>query len=869
MLRKISFFLAFFVLFALTITYSQTLMESQTTVYNLSNGMKIILKEKHASPMTASMIYVNAGSKYETDFNNGVTHFLEHLLFDGTKKRSREDITEGIKQRGGYINAFTRKDLTCYMVLMPKDFIEFGLDVQSDMLFNSIFPDSELAKERKVVIEEIKKDEDNIDSQLEDFFASLAYRGTPYTRTVLGYENIISIISKQEIIDYYHTYYKPNNMLALLIGDFDTEKMIELMEKYFGGVAAKPLPPQKKIEYIPPLESSVSYREADTKNTYLSMSFPAPHFSDPDFFAFVILNEILNSGETSPLYQALTSEEYPLAIDISSDLDMQKEFSALNLYITTDSPDKVELILETTRDVLRSFSWQAVEEDFLQRIIVSQKTNDYYLEERLHFYGMLKAPVLVNAGYDFLESYIDQLEFATPKKIQKVAQRYFSDPKYIATVLTSKKEKKETEEKENKSVYRKEILASGLTLIIKSNPDSRVLGINVLGKNRSASEPEGKTGIADFTNRMLLKGTLSRNAERISSDLATIGAEITLVDNPYIPYDDLYTSPLFTFIKFQTIDEFADEGIEILADIVKNPSFPEDEIEKVRKEMIGLLKRSEGSTYQEARKLYYSELFKDHPYGRSPMGDMESLNSITQKDLIEFHQRFYSAGNIIITVATNLSPEEIVEKIDRKFSDISQVEFIPPEIPKIEPLTSQVLAEKEMQKEQVYIYLGGVLPGNESPDKEALVVMNSILSSRLGLNLREKQGLAYSVGSSINLDKEFGWYIVSMGTQPENYQTALNGIKNQIQEMKNSMPTDEELEKAKNGIWGRMLMYRLSRINQAYWMGVNEFQGLGYDYDEYYIDKIKTVTREDVKRVAQSYLDTENYVLAVVGKKLQ
>jgi zinc protease len=869
MLRKIILFLAFFLLCASSQIYSQTLKESKTTIYNLSNGMKIILKEKHASPMTASIIYVNAGSKYETDFNNGVTHFLEHLLFDGTKKRSREDITEGIKLRGGYINAFTRKDLTCYMVLMPKDFIEFGLDVQSDMLFNSIFPDSELAKERKVVIEEIKKDADNIDSQVEDFFASLAYRGTPYTRTVLGYENIISIISKQEIIDYYHTYYKPNNMLALLIGDFDTEEMIEIMEKYFGGVAAKPLSPQKKIEYIPPLESSVSYKETDTKNTYVSISFPAPHFSDPDFYAFVILNEILNSGETSPLYQALTSEEYPLAIDISSDLDMQKEFSALNLYITTDSPDKVEPILENTRDVLRSFSQQAVEEDFLQRIIVSQKTNNYYLEERLHFYGMLKAPILINAGYDFLESYIDQLEFVTPQKIQKVAQRYFSDPKYIAAVLTPEKEKKEAKAEESKSVYRKEILPSGLTLIIKSNPDSRVLGINVLGKNRSALEPEGKTGIADFTNRMLLKGTLSRNAERISSDLAAIGAEITLVDNPYIPYDDLYTTPLFTFIKFQTIDEFADEGIEILADIVKNPSFPETEIEKIRNEMIGLIKRSEGSTYQQARRLFYSELFKDHPYGKSPIGDMMSLGAITQKDLIEFHQRFYSAGNIIITVVTNLTPEEITEKIDRNFSDISQVEFAPPEIPEIEPLTGQSLKEKEMEKEQVYIYLGGILPGNESPDKEAFVVMNSILSSRLGLNLREKQGLAYSVGSSVNLDKEFGWYIVSMGTRPENYKTALNGIKKQIQDIKNSMPTEAELEKAKNGIWGNMLMYRLSRINQAYWMGVNEFKGLGYDYDEHYIDKIKKVTREDVKRVAQNYLDTENYVLAVVGKKLQ
>ena len=866
MLRYIALLLAFSLLFCSNQTRSETLGESQTTVHNLSNGMKLILKEKHASPMIASMIYVNAGSKYETDFNNGVTHLLEHLLFDGTEKRKREDITEGIKSRGGYINAFTRKELTCYMILMPRDFIDFGLDVQADMLFNSIFPDSELAKERKVVIEEIKKDEDNIDYQVERFFDSQVYRGTPYSRPVIGYENLIATVSKQEIIDYYHTYYKPNHMTALLIGDFETESMIELMEKHFGAQSAKPLPAQEKIELTPPFETLVKYKEVHAKNTYVSLSFPAPHFSDPDFYAFAIMKEILNSGETSPLYQALTSEEYSLATDLAVDLEMQKEFSTLNIHVTSDSPDKVDAILQTTTDVLRSFSKEKVDDDFVQRIIASQKTSDYYLEERLHFYGMLKASMLVNAGYDFLESYIDQLEFVTPDRIQKAAQRYFADPKYTATVLTPKKEGEKVEEQEGKSIYRKEVLPNGLALIVKSNPDSRVLAINILAKNRSALEPEGKTGIADFTNRMLLKGTLSRDAETTSSDLASIGAEITLVDNPYIPYDDLYTTPLFTFIKFQTIDQFADQGIELLADIVKNPTFPENEIEKTRNEMIGLIKKSEGSTYQQARALFYSELFKNHPYGKSITGDIETLGSITQEDLIQFHQRFYSAGNIVLTVVTNLTPDEIIQKIGQNFKDISRTDIPPPEIRGVTPLNALSKVEREMPKEQIYIYLGGILAGISDTDKEALVVMNSILSSRLALNLREEEGLAYSVGSSVMLDRDFGWYIASIGTRPENYQIALTGILKEIEHMKSSLPEAEELEKAKNGLWGNMLMYRLSRINQAFWMGVNEFKGLGYDYDEFYIDHVRAVTRQDVKRVAQSYLDTKNYLIAVVGK---
>jgi len=136
----------------------------------------------------------------------------------------------------------------------------------------------------------------------------------------------------------------------------------------------------------------------------------------------------------------------------------------------------------------------------------------------------------------------------------------------------------------------------------------------------------------------------------------------------------------------------------------------------------------------------------------------------------------------------------------------------------------------------------------------------------LGQNLREKKGLAYSVGSSVSFDRDFGWYLASIGTRPQNYDEAFSGILKEMKQIKTTLASEEELEKAQNALWGSLLFYRLSRINQAFWMGVNEFKGAGYDYDENILDLIKAVTREDVKRVAVKYLDTKNYVLAVAGK---
>ncbi len=410
-------------------------LESKTTEYLLANGMQVILVEKHANPMIACMVYVNAGSKYETDANNGVTHFLEHLAFDGTKTRSREDITEEIKAKGGYINAFTSKEVTCYMVLMPNEFIETGLSVQSDMLFNSVLPDEELPKERKIVIEEIKQAEDNVDYQVEKFFDSTAYAGTPYVRTVLGSEEIISSIPKEEILDYYHTYYEPNNMIALVIGDFETEKMKGLIEKYYGAVSERSLPPQAEIQFTPPVGREVKYKKVDSRNTYVNLCLNAPRYDDPDYYAFDMLTEILNLGETSPLSQSLTGGDDPLATHVSAYLETQKEFSTLNISILTDSPKKVERILEATANVLEELASKPPEEKQLQGVIVSSKTHRYYQEEKLHFYGKMVAPVLVTCGWEFWDNYIDNLEKVTLEKVQAVAKEYFSDSKYIATVI--------------------------------------------------------------------------------------------------------------------------------------------------------------------------------------------------------------------------------------------------------------------------------------------------------------------------------------------------------------------------------------------------------------------------------------------------
>jgi predicted Zn-dependent peptidase len=410
----------------------------KATFHTLDNGMQVILKENHAVPLVSSVVVVKAGSKFENDQNNGFTHLLEHMLFNGTETKTREDINEGIKDYGGYINAFTRQEMTGYLVVMPTEFIEQGLDIQSDQLFNSILPAEEFPKERDIVVEEIKKDSDNESYVANDYFNSVVYAGTPFARPVIGYESTIRSVTRDEVMAYYKKYYVPNNMIAFITGDFESGPMLELVKKYYGAVTAGEQPVLEEFEISPPYGTEVHIKEFPSRVTYINISLPGPLYSDPDYYAFDVLSQMLDS-ETSSLKDSLTGGEAPLATDVSVSLDIQKEYTMMNISLRTSDPAKVEPAVGKAIEVLSGLPETEFTADDVRRVVVPNKVYEIKLEEKLHYYGIMKAAYIATAGFEFLEGYIDNLSKVVPADVNAVADRYFSEPKYVASALTSSK----------------------------------------------------------------------------------------------------------------------------------------------------------------------------------------------------------------------------------------------------------------------------------------------------------------------------------------------------------------------------------------------------------------------------------------------
>ena len=402
----------------------------------LDNGMVVILKENHSTPMVSSIVCVRAGSKFEDESNNGFTHFLEHLLFDGTKNLDRIELNEGFKDHGGYINAFTQKDLTGYLFVIPSEFAEYALKTQADQLFDSTLPESEFPKERKIVIEEIKKDTDDPDYIADTFFDSLIYRGTAYARPVLGHEDVISTIPREKVLAYYKERYVPNNMIALFIGDFKMDEFAKLVDKYYGAPPAGKLPHiDARFNPSPPYGNKIYSTEYPGKTTKIHIVFPAPMYNEADYYAFDMLTQILDSGESSPLYKALAGGDQPLVDDMSIYLESTSDFSLLHFTASTNNPENVRRIVMLTDRALSSLSEMPLKKDQLRRIVVKNKTDKIYLEEKLHYYGILQAPMLVNFGFGYIQSYVDNLSRVEPKNIRETARKYFAGKKYLAMAV--------------------------------------------------------------------------------------------------------------------------------------------------------------------------------------------------------------------------------------------------------------------------------------------------------------------------------------------------------------------------------------------------------------------------------------------------
>lgn len=269
--------------------------------FTLKNGVRVVCEKIPYVRSVSTGIWIKTGSRNENAQNNGVSHFIEHMLFKGTKNRSAEEIAKSIDNIGGQINAFTGKECTCYYVKALDEHIDIALDVLSDMLYNSVFASKDIALEKQVIIEEIGMYEDSPEDLVHDILSETVWNGSAIGYPILGTKKSLRRLSRKTIDAYMRERYTPDNMVISIAGNFDEGKLQDMLETYFnsGNVESKTENIPDSAEFRP----EISVREKDTEQVHICIGFEGIRNGDDSLYPLLAVNNILGGGMSSRLFQ--------------------------------------------------------------------------------------------------------------------------------------------------------------------------------------------------------------------------------------------------------------------------------------------------------------------------------------------------------------------------------------------------------------------------------------------------------------------------------------------------------------------------------------------------------------------------------------
>ncbi|WP_130807053.1 M16 family metallopeptidase [Senegalia massiliensis] len=296
----------------------------------LSNGIRIITENIPYVNSISIGLWVESGSRYENKDNNGVSHFIEHILFKGTKNRTARDIAEQIDSVGGQMNAFTSKECTCFYIKILDNHIDLAIDILQDMLFNSTFDTNEIEKEKNVIIEEINMYEDAPEEIVHDLLSNTVFKKHPLSLPILGNKESITNLTKELIIDYFKKYYIPENIVISIVGNIDEQNILKTLEKNFGVWKSNKKKLTNKL-VSPTIKRNIIYKDKDTEQLHLCLGLEGLKQSSKNIYSLLVLNNIFGGSMSSRLFQKVR-EDLGIAYSIYSYPSTYKDTGIFTIY---------------------------------------------------------------------------------------------------------------------------------------------------------------------------------------------------------------------------------------------------------------------------------------------------------------------------------------------------------------------------------------------------------------------------------------------------------------------------------------------------------------------------------------------------------
>jgi zinc protease len=836
-----------------------TFPPSSAQKWVLPNGLTLVVHEDHSAPVASVQAWCATGSIDEDDhLGAGLSHILEHMLFKGTKTRSANVIAQKIQDVGGYINAYTSFDHTVFWIDVPKDGVATALDVLADAMMNSTLSPEEYLKEQEVIRREFAMGLDDPDRMVTLLLFATAYQRHPYRLPVIGQIEVYNQLTQEQVMQYYKARYVPNNLTFIVVGDVDAEKVHQQLVEFFKAFPEKSLKPVFIPEEPPQLGRREVHQEFPTELTHLALAWHIPEVTHPDVPALDVLSTILGDGRSSRLYGRVR-EDAGLAYRISAFSYTPGDPGLFGIDAIVD-PKKREAAEQLVLHIIDEVKQAGVTAEELMK--AKKISLSHHLGALTTMRGQasdIGSNWLLTRNLNFSRDYLDAVQKVTLDDIKRVAATYLTNDNLTAVSLNPKGSlvaKAEGAKPISAGEIQKFELSNGLRILVREDARLPLVAMGAAFRSGLLAETAQTNGITRLMAKVLLKGTKTRTAEQIANQIEAVGGSIA---------SDAGNNSFSVSLDVMKPD--LKLGVELLSDVLLNATMPEKAIVREKEIQIAGIKQEEEQLTTVARNILRQALFTQHPYALRANGSVESVQRLTQKDLLEFRDRYLVAKNGVIFVFGNVKAAEVKQLFEQALGGMKPGELALTDAHPAAPLGKTEIVESRKEKAQGVIMVGYRGADLFSPDRYALELIDeasSDLGSRFFIRIREQMGLAYYVGASQMQGLVPGLFAFYLGTDPQKIEPVKTALLDEIRKLASDGLTKEELTRAKKKLIGQQEIANQSNDSFGYHCALDELYGLGFDYYkklEHYVD---AVTLEDIKRVAAKYFRDQPYVLATV-----
>jgi zinc protease len=832
--------------------------------FTLDNGCIVLILPSHKAATVAVYVAVRSGSADESSWlGMGLSHFVEHMFFKGTPTRDKGTIERQVREMGGYINAYTSHDNTVFYLTALSRHAESAIDLMYDASFHPLFDSAELEKERQVILAEQRMTEDQLSRKTAQTLWELAFLRHPYRHPIIGYPEIFSRSTREDLVNYFTSRYTPNQMVVCVVGDINPEDAERWIRDRFGR-EPRALDPSVARETEPAQVSprnSVFRRPAE--HARLALGFPGVSLTHGDAPALDILAQVLGDGASSRLYQVV-KEKQRLALEVSASSANLRDAGIIDIdavCLPADLPAAQKSILNVIEEIKKS----GPTEIELQRAKTQALAQHYHGWES---HGSLAHDLVTSEIYTgdcrYSEFYLKRLERVSASDVIRVAKVYLTNDRLNEVRLIPESTNAEragtpTALSDKRSVERL-TLSNGLRVLVLEDPSIPVVYAQASFRGGAMDEGDAANGSSALIAELLLRGTKTLDQKAIADQVADWGGDMSSYSGQH------------TFgITLAGLSKHAPALLDLMTQMLTESKFSQDEWDKAWEDQLQSVLAEKEDIYNASNRFLATAFYGPHPYHLSPNGSEASLKSLKKDQVVSFYNSRLAASRMVIGVAGDIKAAEVQRILEKRLGQLPARDALPSVThPAQTPPAQAVRLRETLKREQSVVMLAFRSVSLTDPDRYAYQVLNAVMSGsagRLYQNIRSRNGLSYVINSGLQIGLDPGHFVFYAGVKPSEAGQVQSLFYQEASKLRADGILDEELKQAQEQLIGSHEQAMESSAGVLQEAVTDEILGLGFEEMGRFSAAIRAVKKADVDAVIKKYVNPDASVGLWVGPK--